>query len=737
MIIAEGMVILAMDATWHSACFKCCVCSVPLPSRYFEQDGKAYCEEDLYKKFAQICHKCDKVISGPVMSAGDQNLFHPECFLCTECGSPIAENDLFTLLDNTALLCHDCVIRSHRGQLHEVTNSHRTVQKIKIQVPKGKHLKLRLDGPSPDEIMAKSPKSPKKSALRIDKLPHHLLPAEYGNLQKGDEIVEINGVSIKWQNQEEINRLLMLNKGCITLTIDRKGAQQPDTPLAAPPVARSMSTTLTSPTSKTTRSISVPGIRWDSLSKDHSPSQRKEGVSSPEGTTDSVLVNGDKGMLSWVNKEIEGAESEERRREERELERIEQAMFVGMTTQPKATVDLPGLPDKPALQKFISRTTELRQRSLKVNTPQVEYIRCFKHHDLEVGEVLGNGFFGQVYKVKHKGTGQEMVMKAMVRCTEEAKKGFLKEVSVLKALDHPQLLRFIGVLYCDNKEGKEGKILNILTEYIPGGTLRNTIKNFNDPFPWRQRIRIARDIAAGMDYLHAQHVIHRDLTSSNCLLREDGSAVVADFGLARNFQPVEQIKQWSYMKTPSPEKIRRRKTPPNGSLGGLTIGNGDKQSPSSFRVPSRGIRRRMTVVGTPYWMAPEMLNGQCYDEKVDVFSYGIVSCEMIGRVQADPDYLPRLPNFGLDVENFKPLAGDCPQPFLDLAFLCCRLDSERRPSFKVAMEGLCHLLSLPEDGLMTLTSNFYHLPGVSVHLNSRVEPVMKYPSLFNKHEVSN
>jgi serine/threonine protein kinase len=89
--------------------------------------------------------------------------------------------------------------------------------------------------------------------------------------------------------------------------------------------------------------------------------------------------------------------------------------------------------------------------------------RCFKHHDLEVGEVLGNGFFGQVYKVKHKGTGQEMVMKAMVRCTEEAKKGFLKEVSVLKALDHPQLLRFIGVLYCDNKEGKEGKILNILT----------------------------------------------------------------------------------------------------------------------------------------------------------------------------------------------------------------------------------------------------------------------------------
>ena len=50
-----------------SACCRCCVCSVPLPDRYFEQDGKAYCQEDLYKTYAHTCAKCSKIISGPVM----------------------------------------------------------------------------------------------------------------------------------------------------------------------------------------------------------------------------------------------------------------------------------------------------------------------------------------------------------------------------------------------------------------------------------------------------------------------------------------------------------------------------------------------------------------------------------------------------------------------------------------------------------------------------------------------
>ena len=108
-----------------------------------------------------------------------------------------------------------------------------------------------------------------------------------------------------------------------------------------------------------------------------------------------------------------------------------------------------------------------------------------------MGEVLGHGFFGQVYKVRHKGTGKEMVMKKMVRCTEEARKGFLKEVAVLKTLDHPNLLCFVGVLCNDSKEGK---VLNIITEYVSGGTLRKRIKKVDQHFPWRLRLQIAQTL---------------------------------------------------------------------------------------------------------------------------------------------------------------------------------------------------------------------------------------------------
>lgn len=90
-------------------------------------------------------------------------------------------------------------------------------------------------------------------------------------------------------------------------------------------------------------------------------------------------------------------------------------------------------------------------------------------------------------------------------------------------------------------------------------------------------------------------------------------------------------------------------------------------------------------------MAPEMLRGNKYDEKVDIFSFGIIMCEIIGRVQADPDFIPRNDDFGLNRQQFFDTfclnqVDPCPEIFYKIAFLCCNLNPDKRPSFKTLQE---------------------------------------------------
>lgn len=84
---------------------------------------------------------------------------------------------------------------------------------------------------------------------------------------------------------------------------------------------------------------------------------------------------------------------------------------------------------------------------------------------------------------------------------------------MLRSLHHHNVLRFIGVLYKDKK-------LHLVTEFISGGTLKDLIHDMTEPLPWEQRVSFAKDIAAGMTYLHSMNIIHRDLNSNNCLVRE-------------------------------------------------------------------------------------------------------------------------------------------------------------------------------------------------------------------------
>ncbi|CAI5469542.1 unnamed protein product [Closterium sp. Yama58-4] len=204
---------------------------------------------------------------------------------------------------------------------------------------------------------------------------------------------------------------------------------------------------------------------------------------------------------------------------------------------------------------------------------------------------LETGAFGRVY---HGLYGQEDVAVKLISVSPNIppkelasiEAGILQEINVWHTLKHPNIVQFVGasldasniVAPAEAKPPPGTPLWAIVTEYMSGGTLRSYLAR-RRRLAEKDVLRIALDVARGLEYLHAHHIVHRDLKSDNILVSYKGSVKIADFGVART----------------------------------------EAKNPGDMTCET----------GTVRWMAPEVIDHKPYTRKVDVYSYGIVLWELV------------------------------------------------------------------------------------------------------------
>ncbi|KAL3645978.1 hypothetical protein CASFOL_011158 [Castilleja foliolosa] len=193
--------------------------------------------------------------------------------------------------------------------------------------------------------------------------------------------------------------------------------------------------------------------------------------------------------------------------------------------------------------------------------------------DLQIGERIGIGSYGEVYRGEWNGT--EVAVKKFINqdISGDALEQFKCEVEIMLRLRHPNVVLFMGAV-------TRPPTLSILTEFLPRGSLYKLLHRPNLQIDEKRRIKMALDVAKGMNYLHTSYpiIVHRDLKTPNLLVDKNWVVKVCDFGMSR-------LQHHTFLSSKS-------------------------------------------AAGTAEWMAPEVLRNEPSNEKSDVYSFGVILWEL-------------------------------------------------------------------------------------------------------------